>query len=385
MPLLTKEKFESLAKFKNSPCISIYMPTHRAGKDVLEEKDKIQLKSQWKKIYEQLKEKKISTDKIDELGKPVEQLLEDKNFWRHQSDGLAIFIGHNFFEKFSVPVNFEPMAHISDIFYLKPLVPLFTGDGRFYILSLQMDRVQLFEATKYDINELNIEEMVPSQLEDRVGFDYEEKNSKHQSVAQGASVSHGYGGAERDRKNEFLRFFRAVDKGLHPLLREEKAPLIVSCQDYLFPIYQEANTYQHLYDKCVPGNPSDFENRKALHQKAWEQIEPYFDKEKEQKMHQFREFNPGRTSKNIKEIIPAIFEGKVDTLFLQDKEDLWGNYNPDMASVEITDNSNGHGKLSLMNLAAVKVIEQGGTVYLVDQAFMPDMSSKMNAVYRYSK
>src|SRR5690606_25963457 len=172
MPLLTKEKFESLAKFKNSPCISIYMPTHRAGKDVLEEKDKIQLKSQWKKIYEQLKEKKISTDKIDELGKPVEQLLEDKNFWRHQSDGLAIFIGHNFFEKFSVPVNFEPMAHISDIFYLKPLVPLFTGDGRFYILSLQMDRVQLFEATKYDINELNIEEMVPSRLEDRVGFDY---------------------------------------------------------------------------------------------------------------------------------------------------------------------------------------------------------------------
>ena len=68
--------------------------------------------------------------------------------------------------------------------------------------------------------------------------------------------------------------------------------------------------------------------------------------------------------------------------FLQDKEDLWGNYNPNMASVEITDH-NGHGKLSLMNLAAVKVIEQGGTVYLVDRAFMPDNSSKMNAVYRY--
>lgn len=382
MPLLTKEKFESLARFDNSPCISIYMPTQRAGKDVLEEKDRIQLKSQWKKVYEQLKDKNLSTDRIDSFGKHIENLLEDKNFWRHQSDGLAIFIGNDLFEKFSVPIDFEPYIFVSDYFYLKPLIPLFTGDGRFFILSLQMDRVQLFEATKHEVREINIEEMVPSQLEERVGFDYEQKNYKHQSVAQGASVSQGYGGAERDRKNEFLRFFRAVDKGLHPLLREEKDPLVVCCQDYLFSIYQEANTYQFLFPKCIPGNPQDFGNKKDLHDKAWELMEPHFNKEKEMKMHQFRESNPGRTSKEIKEIITAIFEGKVDTLFIQNREDLWGNYNPNMASVEITENGH-NGKLSLMNLAAVKVIEQGGTVYLLEKDAMPDMSSKMNAVYRY--
>src|SRR5690606_1471359 len=152
---------------------------------------------------------------------------------------------------------------------------------------------------------------------------------------------------------------------------------IVSCQDYLFPIYQEANTYPHLYSSSVPGNPSDFENSRSLHAKALEQLTPYFEKEKERKMHQFKESNPGFTSKNIKEIIPAIFEGKVDTLFIQDREELWGNYNPDMASVEIIDNGK-TGKHSLMNLAAVKVIEQGGTVYLMDQELMPDNSSKMN-------
>src|SRR5690606_25851971 len=350
MPLLTKEKFESLARFDNSPCISIYMPTQRAGKDVLEEKDKIQLKSQWKKIYEQLKEKELSTDRIDSFGKHIDQLLEDKNFWRHQSDVLALVIVNDLFEKFSFPISFEPFTFVSDYFYLKPLVPLFTGDGRFYILALQMDRVQLFEATRHDVRELNVEEMVPSQLEERVGFDYEQKNSKHQSIAQGGAVSHGYGGAERDRKNEFLRFFRAVDKGLHPLLRDEKVPLLVCCQDYLFPIYQEASTYQNLFPKCIPGNPSDFENKKALHAKALELLQPHFNKEKEVKMHQFRESNPDRTSKEIKEIIPAIFEGKVDTLFIQDHEDVWGNYNPSMASVEISE-AGKNGKLSLMNLA----------------------------------
>src|SRR5690606_36540257 len=112
MPLLTREKFEKLAKFHNNPCISIFMPTQRAGKDVLEEKDRIQLKSQWKKVYAKLKEQNLSSDKIDKLGKPIEQLLEDKNFWRHQSHGLAIFLGEDLFERFTVPINFEPAIFV---------------------------------------------------------------------------------------------------------------------------------------------------------------------------------------------------------------------------------------------------------------------------------
>lgn len=385
MPFLTKEKFETLAKFDNNPCISIYMPTQRAGKDVLEEKDRIQLKSQWKKVFEKLKNLNLGQDKIDKLGKPIEQLLDNKNFWRHQSDGLAIFLADGFFETFTVPVNFEQFTFVSDHFYLKPLVPVLTGNGRFYILSLQMDRVQLYEASHYQIGKVEIEDLTPSRLEERVGFDYEQKNLKHKTQVaniQGQSTMHGYGAAERDRKNEFLRFFRAVDKGLHNLLHNETVPIIVACQDYLFPIYQEANTYKNLIPESVHGNPSDFENMQALHAKALEQLEPYFNKVQKEKMDQFIELNPERTSVTITEIIPAIFEGKVDTLFLQNREDIWGNYNEKMATVEVDDEPNS-GNVSLMNLAAIKVLEQKGKVYLIEREFMPGKNSKMNAVYRY--
>lgn len=384
MPFLTKEKFEKLARIDNSPCITIYMPTQRAGKDVLEEKDRIQLKSQWKKVYEELKNQNLSQDKIDKLGKPVEELLADRNFWRHQSDGLAIFLADGIFEKFTVPVDFESFTFVSDHFYLKPLVPVLTGDGRFYLLSLQMDKVKLYEGSKFRIGKVEIDDLTPSRLEERVGFDYEQKNMKHktQNEIVGSNTTHGYGAAERDRKNEFLRFFRAVDKGLHSLLNEENVPLIVACQDYLFPIYQEANTYKNLYPECIPGNPSDFDNMLALHAKALDELEPYFRKEREEKMAQFRELNPERTSVEVSDIIPAIYEGKVDTLFLQNREDIWGNYNENMASVEIDDNQN-NGNISLMNLAAIKVIEQNGKVYLVERQFMPEKDSKMNAVFRY--
>ncbi|NJW55062.1 hypothetical protein HC175_19300 [Salinimicrobium sp. CDJ15-91] len=99
-------------------------------------------------------------------------------------------------------------------------------------------------------------------------------------------------------------------------------------------------------------------------------------------MHQFRELGPSRTSTSISEIIPAIFEGKVDTLFLQNREDVWGNYNENMASVDVHDQRR-NGSISLMNLAAVKVIEQNGKAYLVEDEFMPDKNSKINAVFRY--
>ncbi len=384
MPILTREQFEKLAKFDNNPCISMFMPTDRQGKDVLQEKDRIQLKSQWKKATEKLKEKGLSQDKIDNIGKPLENLLDDSDFWRHQSDGLAIFLADGFMETFTVPVNFEAFTYISDHFYLKPLIPMFSGDTRFYLLELQMDKVKLYEGNMYSIGEINVKDLVPARLEDRVGYDYEEKTLQHrsQNPVTGDTTMHGQGAAERDRKNEFLRFFRAVDKGLHEILKDEKVPLVVACQDYLFPIYEEASTYKRLYSKSVPGNPQDYENMFALHAAALDILEPQFNKEKEQKMTQFREMNPSRTSTSVSEIIPAIYEGKVDTLFLQNREDIWGNYNENMASVDVQDEQSS-ANLSLMNLAAVKVMEQGGQVYLIENEFMPDKSSKMNAVYRY--
>lgn len=384
MPILTKDQFESLAKFDNNPCISIFLPTQRIGKDVLQEKDRIQLKSQWKKVTERLKEDGVPNEKISKIGKPLEGLLDDRDFWRHQSDGLAIFLADGFFEKFTLPVNFEAFTYISDHFYLKPLVPMFSGNTRFYVLALQLDRVQLYEGNLYSIGEVDVADLTPERLEDRVGYDYEEKTLqyKSQNAMTGDTTMHGQGAAERDHKNEILRFFRAVDKGLHEVLKDEKVPLVIACQDSLFPIYKEANTYKNLYGQSVPGNPSDYENMLALHAASLNVLQPHFNKEKENKMNQFKEMSPGRTSTAVSEIIPAIFEGKVDTLFLQNREDIWGNYNENMASVDVQDQPNS-GNMSLMNLAAIKVIEQGGKVYLIENEFMPEQNSKMNAVFRY--
>lgn len=385
MPLLSKENFEELARFDNNPCISIFIPTQTSGHEVLNEKSRIQLKSQWKKVYEKLKDLDIPQDKIDQLGSPVEGLLEDGNFWRHQSQGLAIFVSENFFRSYTLPISFKVTNYVSDHFYLKPLIPMFSGNRRFFLLAIQPDKVRLYEADRYTISELDIEELVPGQLEDRVGYDYEEKSGKRktQNSTMGTYTQHGYAPASRDERNEILQFFRAVDKGILNILHDQTAPLLLACQDYLLPIYQEATKYKYLYPQSVSGNPSaDNPDLQSLHQKAIEVMEPHFNKEKDESMTAFKELNPERTSTSVTDIIPALFEGKVEVLFLQNKEDIWGTYSKEMASVSVNDKSE-NGNISLMNLAAVKAIEQQGKVYLIEGQFMPTKDSTIGAVYRY--
>ena len=385
MPVLSKENFEELARFNNNPCISVFLPTQRAGHEVLNEKSRIQLKSRWKAVHEKLKDQGMRQDEIDQLGEPVEKLLDDSNFWRHQSEGLALFISKDFFRSYTLPIDLQKTTYISDHFYLKPLVPLFS-DGRFYLLSLQPDNVRFFEASRYSFEQINIEDKVPGQLEDRVGYDFEERVTKHktQNSRMGTFTQHGYAPASKDERNEILRYFRAVDKGLYDILHDQRVPLVLACQDYLYPIYEEATRYQHLFPDHVSGNPTaDYtDDDKQLHQKAVEVLKPYYNKERDEKLGAFQELGPERVSSSVSEIIPALYEGKVDTLFLQNREDIWGKYNEKMASVEVNSQQQ-NGDVSLMNLAAVKAIEQQGKVFLVDRQFMPTDKSKICAVFRY--
>ena len=383
MKLIQEQEFERLSQYENDICISIFIPTQRGGKDVLEGKSQLQLKSTLQEIKNKLESRGVEKNTIEKISKPVLKLIEDSDFWRHQSDGLAIFVSEDFFEKFVLPINFEKHHFIAREFYIKPLAPIFTGDGRFYLLELQIDKVAFFEATKYSIGKVEVEDLTPERLEDRVGYDYEEKHRNSIGDSPEGSATHGYDAANRDRKNEFLRFFRAVDKGLDTILHDEKVPLVVACQDYLFPIYQEATTYKNLYNECVPGNPSDYQNMFELHAKAVEILQPFFEKKKDEKLKKYNEQPPEKTATRISDILPSIYECKVDTLFIQNREDIFGTFDENKMSVEVhgeqTDNNT-----SLMNLAAKKVIEQGGSVYLIEDQFMPEKGSKMNALYRYN-
>lgn len=383
--MIPRKEILELSNVQSSFCISIFIPTHRAGEETLKGQDALNLKNQLKEVRQKLRTRGFGVNEIKIIVTPVIELIDDSEFWRHQSDGLAIFISEDVFRKYTVPVYFEEYNYISREFYLKPLMPLFNGDGLFYLLTLKTDEVKLYEGTRHSIAEIVIDDLIPERLEEHVGYDYEQKGLQFrtQQGSKGKALYHGHGDSNTEKKNELFRYFRAIDRGLISLFQDDqKAPLILCCLDYHFPIYREANNYQNLFPRYIAGNPSD-KDVFLLHEEAWELLRHYFSTNRREKLDQYiMASGTGKASSNIREILPAALLGKIDTLFLENRADIFGIYSPSTGEV-ILQETHKSPNVSLMNLAAVKVFEQGGTVYLLDKDEMPDRSSEINALFRY--
>jgi len=382
--MINEKEFKELANYNNDTSVSIFIPTQRAGKEVLEQKNLKHLHSLWTEASKKLTAQGVEEATIKEMASKVEELLEDKDFWRHQSDGLAVFAAPGYFKTFSLPVNFEAYTHIAKEFYVKPLIPAMNGDGKYHVLSVQLSDVQLYEASRYSITPIDVDDLAPSELEERVGYDYKEKALQFRTQGAGGEKTqfHGHGGSERDEKEEIKQFFRAVDQGLKDYLNKEKLPLIVYCQDYLFSIYKDANTYNHLVDEVVAGNPND-SDLLGIHEKSLKIAENFLNENRDKKLEKYKEQSKTEnTSSAASDIMSAIHQGRIDTLFVENRGDIWGTYEEDTMKTEI-DKEQTEDNISLMNLAAKKTIEMGGNVYLIEDYLMPEKESKMNALFRF--
>ena len=384
MTTIIKKDVERLSKFHGSNSISIYIPTHRSGKDVIEKLDTKALKNELKLVKNKLQQNEVNVNQIESFVAPIQELLEDSGFWRKQTDGLAIFLGKDFFETYKLPIHFEPFNYVGSSFYLKQLMPIFVGDGTFYFMVLQLEDIKLYKMTRENVTEVKINHLIPHRLEESVGFDFEEKGLqfRNQNMSYGSITYHGHAESDHDHKDEILRYFREINKGLMTLLENENSPLLVASQDYLFSIYKSVNTYKYLLKNHIPCDPEE-SDKFLLHEKAWKIMGPIFDKERTEKIDRFEQFDStDRTSSDINDILPAAFQGKIDTLFVEKGKDIFGVYDEIKHKVEVRENPE-ITNVSLLNMAAIKTFLQGGKVYLLDRDDMPNPYSKINALYRF--
>ena len=385
MPLISKKEIAELQDVNQEICISIFIPTHRAGKKVLQQEDTLALKNQLKEIKNKLAKKGLHNDVIKKMTTPVQQLIDDTSFWREQSDGLAIFIADGFYKNYTVPVHFKEFNYISNSFYLKPLMPLFVGDGSFYLMTLELGNVKLYECTHHSFTEIIVDDLIPERKQDRVGYDYEEKNLQFRTQHAGSvhAMFHGQEAGTGKRKNEIKKYFRAINDGLEPIFKEESMPLLISSQDYLFDIYNGVNSYPNLMEENLKINFDDT-NIFEIHELAWENVAPIFDQKRKDKIALFlNEQGTGKTDIGISKILPAAFNGKIDTLFCENKADIFGNYKEENDTIIVAESEENNNTISLMNVTAIKTFLKGGEVYLLDKEDMPNLNSRINALYRY--
>src|SRR5207249_2419696 len=134
MTLVSKEDLITLTERQPGWHVSIFLPMHRGGVETLQ--NPVRCKNLLRQAEEHLLAHGLRRSQVQEFLAPVQQLVADYDFWQHQSAGLALFIAPTVFQFYRLPLAFEELVVVMQRFYIKPLLPLLSGDGQFYVLAL---------------------------------------------------------------------------------------------------------------------------------------------------------------------------------------------------------------------------------------------------------
>lgn len=382
--MITIETLKQLAAHRQFPSISVLLPTHKAGMEVKEEKDKIVFKNQLKEVERALTSLQMKPLEIKEQLQPFEAMLSENNFWSNLEHGLAVYKSGRDFEIIKTPEPLPEFSVVQESYYIAPLIPIAQDNRPFYLLELNLSEVLLYRADRYQIEKMDVQDITPQRLEEVVGSDFREKSLQYHGYGAGAgqTMFHGQGEGTDDTKRELQKFFAAVDNGIMKVTGQEQVPLILACVDYFHPLYRDVSNYKNIYPSFIKGSHKN-EPPSWLHNEAVALLENHFDEGRSSRLEKFRELaGTAQTAKSIEYILPEAETGKVRHLILKYPSMHFGNLNRQQRMLRTMD-KNVTGSNELLNEAAIATMLNGGTVDLVPEASFPVKDSNAVAVFRY--
>lgn len=385
--MISKAELKRLAQFRNDYCVSLYMPTHRTSPD--NQQDVIRFKNLLTEAEERLIAAGMRSPLARQLLAPGQEMLSSRLFWRYQSDGLAVLLTPDLVQSYRLPLEFSELLVITDRFHLKPLLPLLSGDGRFYVLALSQNEIRLLHGTRYSVGQVDIED-VPESLTEALRWDAPQSQLQWHTgtgaYSRGqprAAMFHGHGASNTpEKKDQILRYFQQLDAGLNDILAGQQAPLVLAGVNYLLPIYQEANSYPYLVENGITGNPEEV-NDEDLHKQALDIVTPILTAARREAVNRYHELEGGELATNdITEVVRAAFQARIGTLFVALNTQRWGRFQPGSANGVDLHEQPGPDDEDLLDFAAIQCLLNGGTVYAVAADEVPGCGD-LAAVLRF--
>jgi hypothetical protein len=387
MRLFEIDDLRVLAGRRQWPCVSLYLPTHRAGRKETQG-DPIRLKNGIGEAKERLVAAGYPKDAAAALLAPAAGLVTSREFWLERTDGLVLFLAPGLFRYHRLPLKLRDEVVVADHFCLRQLIPLFAQDGHFYVLALSQKRVRLFEATRTSIQERTVPDM-PAGIADLKRSDEAQVQVQGHTLRMPGTagrtdmVFHGQGNIadKATYKADVLQYVTVVCKKLEKYLNSQTAPLVVAAVEYEQAFYRQVNSYRNLLERGILGSPDGL-NDGQIHRAAWEVVEPWFDEARRTELHHFADLsNTDKTSDRLEEILPAARHGRVRTLYIQIQAHAWGKFDGKQSAVEIHDIPVADDT-DLIDLTTSLVLRHKGMVYALPADQMP-ARSPVAAMFRY--
>jgi hypothetical protein len=362
----TRSELERLLTARESPCVSIYLATSPITQDA--QADRIELKNLATEAARQLEAAGAGRREVADVREPLDELLEDDEFWAEQARSLAVFASPASLRTFRLPNRLTSSVEVADRFYVKPLLRAVTFPQAAFVLALAAGSVRLVEVTRDGPSHPVAVPGMPVDL-DHVRVTLAERTQSARLL-----------GAEGD--NVRLRqFARRVDQALRGVLTGLELPLILAAAEPLSSMYRALNSYPHLVEPGIPGNPegaSDADLAAAAR--------TVLDEVYAAQMAELRElfdlrFAHERASADLATVARAATYGAVDTLVLDIDQKLPGYVDEDTGAIQpAADDASSYG---MADEIARRVLLTGGRVLAVRADEVP-ADGAVAAILRYA-
>ena len=226
MDALGTRDLRSLTQEQSGPCVSIYLPTHVGGENG--QQDPVRLKNLLQSAEQQLAQTWLRPADARRMLQAARDLPGDAGFWEARGRGLAIFITPEAFSRYRLLQSVHELVLVGKRYYLKPLLPLFNGSERFFVLSLSQNRARLLRGSRGELQEVQVEGL-PAGMKEALNYTVVDRGAQAHSAMQGGlgkqgAVFHSQGGQAETHKEDIATYFRLIDLALQPVLRDRTQP-----------------------------------------------------------------------------------------------------------------------------------------------------------------
>lgn len=256
MEELNREAVTELSRTNpRAPAVTIYLPTHRAATSPHMTEDQIRFKNLMTKAIGIIKNRDDGRELEVYLTERLNELLEDRNFWEGQTEGLLLCARPGLFRMFRLPVDTEEYVAVADHFHLAPVFGVLQDMQEYYVLAIAQHAPALFKGDMYDLRPTDV--ALPETL--KAGLNIDEVNAKteQQASAVGSSMNtggyNGRGGARNPAEEDRLRFWRMIDQIVAGKL-DGKLPLILAGIESETVEYTGISKYPKLLKGAIHGS-----------------------------------------------------------------------------------------------------------------------------------
>ena len=380
MNSLTHDYPAVLLRNEETPCLSLYQTTHRQHPDKVQ--DPIRFRNLVKELEESLGQKYPKRE-VAPLLEPFHALADNKEFWNHTADGLAVLSAPGMFRAYRLQRPVAELVVVADSFHTKPLMRITQSADHYQILGLSRNSFKLFEGNRDSLLEVQPQGNTPRTADEMLDKDTDSREGAHRaygpagdSAWQGTDVKQSL--ADRDTE----QFFRAVDQAVMQHHSQSGGMgLILAALPEHHHLFRAVSKNPRLLKEALDVHP-DAMSLDTLRERAWQLVQPYYLARLAGLLDTYgAAAAKGQGSDALRDIAKAATAGRVETLLIEADRIIPGQINAanskvtagELADPEVDDLLDDLGEL---------VLKAGGEVVMVPAERMPTTTGAA-AIYRF--